>query len=150
VTHTTSSHAPRLSIRRSLRARRRRAVVAWALTLGFLLQPVLTYLVTPMVGYDAAGHAVVEECTLMGAKRLTHHAPLAVELSKLAPKAPDETEDCPALTLYKMAGTAQIAVPPAVVTLPPRNATPFAHVEMPHRRQVEFAAYATRAPPRYS
>jgi hypothetical protein len=150
MANTNSIHASPLSIRRFLRARRRRAGVALALTIGFLFQPVLTYLVTPMVGYDAEGNTVVEKCSLMGVKRLSHHVPLATELSSPVPKAPDEPEDCPALTLYNIAGTAQIALPPTVVTLPPRHAKPLTHLEIVHLRTMEFTAYAPRAPPPYS
>jgi hypothetical protein len=150
MTRTNRTHASPLSIRSFLRARRWRAGVALVLTIGFLFQPVLTYLVTPMLGYDVEGNTVVEQCSLMGAKRLSHHAPLATELSSPVPEAPDQPEDCPALTLYNIAGTAQIAVPPTVVTLPPHHVKPVAQLEIVHYRTMEFTAYAPRAPPAYS
>lgn len=118
--------------------------------LGFLFQPVLTYLATPMVGYDAEGHAVVEKCTLMGSKRISNQSPLPTRTPEPSPNAPDDSEECPVLTLYKIAGTAQITHPPTVLTLTPGNAKLIVDVEVLHCRAAQFSAYATRAPPLYS
>lgn len=36
-----------------------RRTLTWLLVAGFLLQPVLTYLVTPLIVHDTAGRTVV-------------------------------------------------------------------------------------------
>ena len=85
-----------------------RVFVAWVLVAGFLLQPVLAYLVTPIVAHDAEGQQVVI-CTLKGSKLVT------LELPQLTDN--EQTEHCSALKLYQMAGTAQVSEPPPI---PPR------------------------------
>ena len=111
---------------------------AWVLIAGFLLQPVLAYLVTPIVAHDGKGQKVVI-CTLKGSKQVT------IELPPLAEN--EETEHCSALKLYQIASAAQLAtplIPPAVrlysVELLQQTAT---H----HHRSLHFSAYSTRAPP---
>ncbi len=90
-------------------ARQRRTFTAWVLVAGVLLQPLLTYLVTPWFAEDARGH-VVFVCTLNGLKAVSvDDSPLDLET------APDE-ESCPALTLVQLAETARIATPLAVPT----------------------------------
>lgn len=111
---------------------------AWVLIAGFLLQPVLAYLVTPIISHDGKGQQVVI-CTLKGSKLVTIELPLLAEN--------DETEHCSALKLYQIASTAQLPTPliaPAVslysVELLQQTAT---H----HHRSLHFSAYSTRAPP---
>ncbi len=170
--------------------RRRRLAVAWLLTLGFMFQPFLAYLVTPMVGHDAHGQRVVEQCTLMGSKKLAGLAALetghdhamhgaqsglpetagptshddhagagheqhassgpALDLTATAPETPDDTEHCPALTLFKMAGSVQILMPPSIVTLAPGSFALFIPVKDRLHPAVEFTDYLTRAPPSLS
>jgi hypothetical protein len=181
------------------------------LTLGFMFQPFLTYLVTPMVGHDAHGQLVVEQCTLMGSKRLTslaaleagpdhamqgtqsgipeatpqtahehhagtghagagpagtgqedhqahtstaheHHAAKepALDLATTALETPDNSEHCPALTLFKLAGSVQILMPPSIVTQAPDSFVRFIPVHDRLHPTVEFSDYLTRAPPSFS
>jgi hypothetical protein len=113
-------------------------MVAWVLIAGFLLQPVLAYLVTPIVIHDGNDRQIVI-CTLKGTKRVT------LELPQLADNS--ETEHCSALMLYQMASTAQVSEPlvsPAVFLY---------SVELTQQtgghqhRSLHFSAYSTRAPP---
>lgn len=121
------------------RARRRdRLPVVWLLITGFLLQPVLAYLVTPVLTHDVRGQQVVV-CTLQGEKVVTIDLPPIVDSQ--------EVEHCPAIKLYQMAGTVQASEPPAIpsavlysVELLDRTARHAHHV-------LHFSAYATRAPP---
>jgi len=123
------------------RSQRRRAITAWALIAGFLLQPVLTYLVTPLVAHDGKGRQVVV-CTLKGVKRVT------VDLPPIADNG--DAEHCTALKLYQMAGTVQISEPPA-----PTGVSLYA-VDSPEQRPdsihraLHFSVYTTRAPPAFS
>ena len=119
-------------------ASRGHPLVAWVLIAGFLLQPVLAYLVTPILVHDGKGKQVVV-CTLKGSKLVT------LELPPIADE--DATEHCAALKLYQFAGTAQVAAPllaPAVslyaVELLEQTAAHQHHA-------LFFSAYSTRAPP---
>lgn len=113
-----------------------RVAVAWVLIGTFLLQPILTYLVTPLIDHDAQGEQIVI-CTLQGERTVT------LDLSD----GEGESGHCPALELFQVAGTSQISAPPTMpvstlyvveVLQPTANVT--------HRR-LHFSAYATRAPP---
>lgn len=119
-------------------ARPQRAITSWVLIVGFLLQPVLAYLVTPIVTHDGGGRQVVV-CTLKGTKRVT------LELPQLADNA--DTEHCSALKLYQMANSAQVSEPPLsspvslyAVALLDQTAARAHHT-------LHFSAYSTRAPP---
>lgn len=108
------------------------------LLLTFLLQPLLAYLVTPLVTHDAQGLQVVI-CTLQGERTVTLDLPGSTDTDKI--------DHCPALELFQIAGTSQISAPPAmpVSTLYVVEVLhPSANVA--HRR-LHFSAYATRAPP---
>jgi hypothetical protein len=118
-----------------------RPLTTWLLVAGFLLQPVLAYLVTPLIAHDAAGQQVVV-CTLEGQKLVTLDLPSAGE--------GQGSEHCSALKLFQMAGSAA----PSSPLLPPdvglyaigpldRNAD---HQHL----TLHFSAYATRAPPTYA
>ena len=118
-----------------------RGFTAWVLIAGFLLQPVLAYLVTPVLTHDVKGQQVVV-CTLQGEKVVT------LDIPQLADE--QQTEHCSALKLYQMAGTAQVAEPPVV---PPialyivqwsDQTAEFAH------HSLHFSAYPARAPPSVS
>ena len=92
----------------SITARQARSITAWVLVAGFLLQPLLSYLVTPWATADARGHLVVM-CTLNGLKQVY-----------VDPADPDQTtqvdsESCPALTLWQLASSAQTPAPLAIV-----------------------------------
>lgn len=126
---------------RGYRMRSTRVLTAWVLIAGFLLQPVLAYLVTPIVTHDGGGQQVVV-CTLKGAKRVT------LDLPQLADNA--DTEHCSALKLYQMASTAQVSQPPApaavslyVIALLDRTLERADHA-------LHFSVYSTRAPPALS
>ena len=118
--------------------RTRPTITSWLLIAGFLLQPVLTYLVTPLVAHDGEGRQVVV-CTLKGEKLVT------LELPQLADSG--DTEHCAALKLYQLAGTAQVAQPPAVPALL-LYAVGRLQQGADHRYTPgHFSAYSTRAPP---
>ena len=115
--------------------------MAWILIVGFLLQPVLAYLVTPVLTHDVKGQQVVV-CTLQGEKVVT------LDIPQLAGE--QQAEHCSALKLYQIAGTAQIAEPP---TVPPvtlyivqwsDQTADIAH------HSLHFFAYPARAPPSVS
>ncbi len=120
---------------------RLQTATVWLLIAAFLAQPVLTYLVTPLVTHDPQGQQVVV-CTLQGEKIVTLDIP--------GPGGDDAVEHCPALKLYQIASISQISEPPVapVVTL-------FA-VELLEQtasvahRTLHFSAYSTRAPPALS
>ncbi len=115
-------------------------VFAWVLIAGFLLQPVLTYLVTPVVSHDLGGQQVVV-CTLNGSKVVT------IDLASDVAPAFDNHDHCPALKLFQMAGAVQLAqpvVPPSRVLFAARAID---HTSDRLHRSVRFSAYATRAPP---
>ena len=84
-------------------ARSWRAATAWLLIAGFLLQPVLAYLVTPVLTHDVKGQQVVV-CTLKGERVVT------LDIPQLAGE--QETEHCAALKLYQMASSTQVSEPP--------------------------------------
>lgn len=119
-----------------------RSVVTWVLIAGFLLQPVLAYLVTPMIGHDAQGRTVVL-CTLKGEKLVTIDIPSAFDQSD----DHQDTEHCSALKLFQMASTAQAspefsAMPIVLYAIASLHQT----ADLPHR-SLHFSAYSTRAPP---
>ena len=115
-----------------------RVFVAWALVAGFLLQPVLAYLVTPIVAHDAKGQQVVI-CTLKGSKLVT------LELPQLADN--EQTEHCSALKLYQMAGTAQVSEPPPIPQISLYSVELIEQTALHEHRSLHFSASSTRAPP---
>lgn len=120
----------------------RRSFVTWTLILGFLLQPILSYLVTPMFAHDASGRALVV-CTLKGERLIESDLP---SISDLATKA-QGTEHCTALKLYQMAGATQVSAP---LTAPPVLLYSVALLDQSadrSHRSLHFSAYSTRAPP---
>jgi hypothetical protein len=111
------------------------------LVAGFLLQPLLAYLVTPLVAHDREGRQVVV-CTLKGERLVTLDLPRGVDS--------EPVEHCSALKLFQMAGTAQLcAPPPAPAPLLYSNQILDQVAEHP-RRSLHFSVYATRAPPALS
>ena len=120
---------------------RHRAFTAWVLIGGFLLQPVLAYLVTPLVAHDGEGRRVVV-CTLEGEKLVTLDLPQGADT--------EPSEHCSALKLYQMAGTAQVSAPPAPPALSLYSVALLDQTaDRPHR-SLHFSAYSTRAPPAIS
>lgn len=114
--------------------------ILWVLVACFLLQPLLAYLVTPMVSKDAKGvHVVI--CTLEGTKEVF------VELPSIDGQDNVELEDCPALKLYQVAGATQISLPqpvPVVSFFVVAVIDPTADHE---HHSLHFSAYSSRAPP---
>lgn len=103
---------------------------------AFLLQPVLTYLVTPLVSLNAQGEQIVI-CTLQGEKIVT------LDLSD----GEGDIEHCPALELFQIASASQVSAPPAVPVITLYAVQPSGQtVGIAHRR-LHFSAYASRAPP---
>lgn len=114
-------------------------VITWVLILGFLCQPVLAYLATPMQVTDRNGfHAVV--CTLKGTRQEVY-----IDLPSIAAEQASQT--CSAIELFQLAGTTQIALPP----VPPAPLLYLVAVQDQtadhQRRRLHFSAYASRAPP---
>ena len=114
---------------------------SWVLIAGFLLQPVLAYLVTPIVAHDGAGRQVVV-CTLKGSRLVT------LDLPQLADNA--DTEHCSALKLYQMAGSAQISEAPLPVPVSLYVVARLDQTAERAHRTLHFTAYSTRAPPSIS
>jgi len=121
--------------------RSRRSLVAWVLIAGFLLQPVLAYLVTPIVTHDVKGQQVVM-CTLQGNKLIT------LDLPQLADN--DQTEHCSALKLYQMAGAVQVSEPPVPPAVSLYSVQLLEQTAAHQHRSLHFSAYSTRAPPSIS
>lgn len=115
--------------------------VTWLLLLGFLFQPVLTYLATPMSVQQPDGIRVAV-CTLNGMQR-----EVLIELPSIDSQQQAQ-DDCPAMELIQLAATAQPApdfsFPKVVlyaVGLIEQTAGESHH-------WLHFSAYASRAPPR--
>lgn len=117
----------------------RNAIMAWVLIAGVLLQPVLTYLATPVLADDGKGHYALL-CTLNGLQEV-----YIADLPALGEQS-DETH-CPALKLLQLASTAAIAAPlqaPAA-TLYLVALAPITGDSVNHR--VHTTLYPIRAPP---
>ncbi len=119
----------------------RHSLVAWLLISGFLLQPVLAYLVTPIFVHDGKGQQVVV-CTLKGSKLIT------LELPPITDN--DGTEHCSALKLYQFAGTTQVATPPAVPVVSLYAVQLLEQTAAHQHHSLYFSAYSSRAPPQHS
>ncbi|WP_125932049.1 hypothetical protein [Thiosocius teredinicola] len=107
------------------------------------MQPILAYLVTPMVGHNTQGQTVIV-CTLKGQKLVKIDLPSIIDTAAAEPDA----EHCSALKLFQMAGAARIS--PPFTPLPVHLysvAVLDQTADTPHRT-LHFSAYATRAPPR--
>ncbi len=116
--------------------------VTWLLLVGFLFQPVLTYLATPMSVQQPDGIRVTV-CTLEGMQR-----EVLIELPSIDSQQQAQ-DDCPAIELIQLAATAQPAPDfsyPRVVLYAVGLIEQTAG-EAHHR--LHFSAYASRAPPRH-
>jgi len=118
-----------------------REIVAWLLIAGFLMQPVLAYLVTPIVAHDAKGVTVVM-CTLKGKKLVTLDIPLTADA--------DAAEHCAALKLYQIASAAQVAEPPLTPAVSLYSVELLDQTAGHQHHSLHFSAYASRAPPQPS
>lgn len=108
------------------------------LIVGFLLQPVLGYLVTPVIAHDKHGQQIVI-CTLQGEKRIT------VDIPELT--TPEGTEHCAALKLFQMAGTTPVSKPPAVPVAVLYAISMLEQTAGHQHHVLHFSAYSSRAPP---
>lgn len=115
-----------------------RMITAWLLIGGFLLQPILTYLVTPIVAHDAQGQEIAI-CTLQGEKRIL------VDIPQLADN--EDTEHCSALKLYQIASVAWAYAAPAVPAISLYVVELVGQTAVLEHRKLHFSAYPTRAPP---
>lgn len=116
------------------------APLSWLLIVGFLCQPILTYLVTPTSVPTPGGfYAVV--CTLKGVKK-----DILVDLPAID-RAQGPAEDCPAIKLMQLAG---ISLAPEVQVVPATVLYSVGLLEQTgghsHHR-IHFSAYSSRAPP---
>lgn len=134
-----------------------RAIGVWLMIAQFLLQPLLAYWVTPRVTGDGHGRWVVM-CTLNGTR--TRYVDFGSALDSIrapdsqpdATSAPGQSADpendyCPALKLYQLAGSAQIAQPPQA---PPAMAYLVGLIDQSasHQHHVSLTpGYSSRAPP---
>ena len=117
-----------------------RAPLSWLLIVGFLCQPILTYLVTPTsVQTPGGNHAVV--CTLKGVQK-----DILIDLPSID-RAQGPAEDCPAIKLIQLAG---IALAPEMQVAPATVLYSVGLLEQTgghsHHR-IHFSAYSSRAPP---
>jgi len=124
--------------RRGALSKRTHLLTTWVLVVGFLLQPVLAYLVTPLVTHDEQGQQIVM-CTLQGEKLVT------VDIPELARH--DSTEHCSALKLYQMAGSTQVSQPPVVADVTLYAVEVLDQTAEHQHSYLHFSAYTTRAPP---
>jgi len=124
--------------RRGALSKRTHLLTTWVLVVGFLLQPILAYLVTPLVTHDEQGQQIVM-CTLQGEKLVT------VDIPELARH--DSTEHCSALKLYQMAGSTQVSQPPVVADVTLYAVEVLDQTAEHQHRYLHFSAYTTRAPP---
>lgn len=141
----TSKTAYRISTRRQP-SRRAGGMVAWLLIAGYLMQPVLAYLVTPVVSHDSKGQTVVV-CTLQGERQVI------VDLPQIG-GAPQDTDTnangldhCPALKLFQLAGTGQVVEPLPAPPVMLYSVTVLDQTARLAHRELHFSAYSTRAPP---
>lgn len=121
-------------------AERTRVITAWVLIVGFLCQPILTYLVTPMQVTDRQGFTAVM-CTLQGTKKEIFIELPSIDGEQVA------AEDCSAIKLIQLAGTTQVSQPVELsevflyaVGLVDQTADHQHHA-------LHFSAYSSRAPP---
>ena len=119
--------------------------VAWVLIAGFLLQPVLTYLVTPMVSHDNQGRSVVL-CTLKGQKRVVIDLPPSFHDAQNQL----DNEHCTALKLFQMASATQLPPPVAAPLALLYSVTVVDQTADEAHRSLHFSAYSSRAPPHLS
>ena len=111
----------------------------WVLVGCFMLQPLLTYLATPMQleGRDGL-HTLV--CTLEGSRDVV------IDLPSINGEQ-EAADECPALKLLQIASSAQISLPQLS---PPLSLYAIGVLDQtahqPHHK-LHFSAYSSRAPP---
>jgi hypothetical protein len=114
--------------------------VLWLLIGCFLLQPVIVYLATPMPGAGRDGvHTLI--CTLQGTREVV------LNLRSKGRSTPVDDNDCPALKLLQLVGSAQISVPQAAPDLMLFAIEVLEQTVFRTHRRLPFSAYSSRAPP---
>ena len=117
-----------------------RSCTVWLLVLGFLYQPILSYLVTPMTVSDRHGMQVLV-CTLKGSQQ-----EVFVDLPPISgEQAP--MEDCSAIKLFQLAGTVQISLPQTAPQLSLYSVGMLDQTVAQQHHKLHFSAYSSRAPP---
>lgn len=135
---------PAIALARRNRPQRPRLLVTattWLLIAAFLLQPVLAYLVTPVLTHDANGQLVVI-CTLQGEKIID------VDLPPI--DGTERVKHCAAIKLYQMAGSVQASEPPTVPAVVLYSVELFEQTARHAHQLLHFSVYASRAPPAFS
>jgi hypothetical protein len=123
---------------------RTRAFATWLLAVGFLFQPFLTYLSTPMMTTDKVGNKVVI-CTMYGLKWVDLETDLGLDLPD--PSDDPVTPHCSVVKFLQMAGT---ALQPAQPVLPDVLFSALDAQSLwvnPWHDSLHLAAYSARAPP---
>lgn len=118
---------------------RTRIVTTWVLIVGFLCQPILGYLVTPMSVTDRHGFSAVI-CTLKGVQK-----EVFIDLPSIA--AEQAGEECSAIKLYQLAGTTQISLSLGVPSVVLYSVGLLDQTVSEHHHRLHFSAYSSRAPP---
>lgn len=120
-------------------SRRQRAITAWVLIAGILLQPILTFLASPWFTEDGQGHLTVI-CTLEGLKEV-----YVDDSSPLTQQTDDEY--CPALELIQLVGSAHQVAPPVIAPLALYFVGLVDQTYDQEHHSLHYSAYSTRAPP---
>ena len=135
---STLFRAPARHGHRRSRVARRSGRLSWWLIACFLLQPVLAYLTTPVLGHDVRGRTVTL-CTLQGEVTVVVDMPLPTDGAGDKP--------CPALMLQALIGAAPLGAPPVmpIAVLAVTRASHGVLAAPPSTGRA--AAYLSRAPP---
>ncbi len=115
-----------------------RLVTVWVLITGMLLQPVLTYLATPMLMTGSNGRNTVI-CTLKGMSKVY----LDFETGRVSPV----DEDCSALQLIDLASSAAVPGVPGLVPVTLHFLGLIDQTADHQHHALYFSAYSSRAPP---
>lgn len=105
------------------------------------MQPVLAYLVTPVLTHDVKGQQVVV-CTLKGQQIVQLDLPPISDAAQA-----DGSEHCSAIKLYQMAGSTQVSAPPVVPAVVLYSVAVLDQTADHAHHRLHFSAYSTRAPP---
>lgn len=112
--------------------------VCWLLLLGFLCQPLISYLAAPAFAEGKNGQQILI-CTLKGLQLV------AVDTDNPEPAEPDS--DCPALNLQLQASSSALLLPPKLDLIPQTPLQPSGSDVLPPTRQPRYTQYVGRAPP---
>ena len=129
---------------RGFMAFRTRALTAWLLTIGFIFQPFLTYLSTPMLAVDKAGNKVVI-CTMYGLKWVDLETDLGLDLPD--PSGNTDPTQCSVVKFFQHAGTALQSTQPGLPDVLFSALDVQGLSANPWHDSLYLAAYSARAPP---